>query len=286
MKKAESMRFRHLIPLCMLLQTMVNSYSTRSRLVSRVCSPKVRSVNWLRRPGIEGEDVSCLKDNGSAASWIRRTFVLSTIFSVVGSQVSNVGAYSTIPEGFKRIPTQFIAALGDPMASEGSNANDWGIWRVDPGPRGVRLQQYSSVLEKNKGVAPAGWKFNPNEWWLEEHGLIMEPPTFPLNPGRYLVTGGRAATAVLSVSEPTNNNSKLQSWSLEGNVKLYDVTHLPCRSAKYTPISSVNSGSPLNARTVDFPVSPGAPMPSVEGTKKQDYAVLFVVGVEEKLKEL
>ena len=56
--------------------------------------------------------------------------------------------------------------------------------------------------------------------------------------------------------------------------KLYDVTHLPCRAARYT------GGSPASARQSDFPVTPGAAMPPVSGTKKQDYAVLFIVGVE------
>ena len=40
------------------------------------------------------------------------------------------------------------------------------------------------------------------------------------------------------------------------------------------------AGSPANARQNDFPVTPGGPMPPVRGTKKQDYAVLFIVGVE------
>ena len=253
---------------------MVRLGNMRSTQVARMCRLRMEKDAQIVSPGV-------------TSSMVRRTIFASTLLSIVAGQASGVAAYSSIPSGFKRIPTQFIAALGDPKASEGSNANEWGIWRVDPGPRGVRLEQYNSVLEKNKLIAPAGWKFNPEDWWLEEHGLIMEPPTFPLPAGRYLVTGGRAATAVLSVSEPINsNNSKQQLWSLDGNVKLFDVTHLPCRSARYTPISSAGSGSPLNARAADFPVSPGAPMPSVEGTNKQDYAVLFVIGVENKAKEL
>ena len=80
-----------------------------------------------------------------------------------------------------------------------------------------------------------------------------------------LVTGGRETTTVLTV-----DNGK---WALDSG-KLYDVTHLPCRAAKYT------GGSPAQARQSDFPVTPGAAMPPVSGTKKQDYAVLFIVGVE------
>ena len=84
---------------------------------------------------------------------------------------------------FKRIPTQFIAALSDPRATSGSNAQSWGLWREDPGPRGVRLDRYPQL--KAAGTAPAQWKFDDTDWWLEEHGLIMERPDFPLPAGRY-----------------------------------------------------------------------------------------------------
>ena len=47
--------------------------------------------------------------------------------------------------GFKRVETQFIAALGDPKASSGTGAEQWGIWRIDPGPRGVRLQNFKQL---------------------------------------------------------------------------------------------------------------------------------------------
>jgi len=36
-------------------------------------------------------------------------------------------------------------ALGDPKASSGHSAEVWGIWRVDPGPRGVRLHNYDKL---------------------------------------------------------------------------------------------------------------------------------------------
>lgn len=178
------------------------------------------------------------------------------------------------PNGFTRIsPTQFIAALGDPKATQGRNAKDWGIWAVDPGPRGVWLRDYSNVLVSNQYQAPAGWTFDPNSWWLEEHGLIMESPNFSLPSGRYLVTGGRMTTTGLTVQSDG-------SWKLDEGATLYDVTHLPCRSAKYTPVDgpSSSSSSPLEANPRDFPVTPGAEMPKVPGYHKQDYAVLFVVG--------
>ena len=96
----------------------------------------------------------------------------------------------------------------------------------------------------------------------------MESPKFPLKPGRYLVTGARSLTTGLTVQADG-------TWKLDEGT-LYDVTHLPCRSARYNPVSE--SGSPAAARLSDFPVKPGAEMPPIPGTKKQDYAVLFLIG--------
>ena len=179
---------------------------------------------------------------------------------------------------FKRFWTpQYIAALGDPGANSGSGAQSWGLWRVDPGPRGVKLDRYER-LKAAGGIAPAQWKFDGADWWLEEHGLIMEKPDFPLPPGKYLVTGDREVTTVLTVHPKDKDGN--QRWELGDRAKLYDVTHLACRSARYTPaVTSKNSCSPAVARQTAFPVAPGATMPSVEGCNKQDYAVLIVVGV-------
>jgi len=165
---------------------------------------------------------------------------------------------------------QYIAALGDPNANSGSGAGQWGLWALDPGPRGVRLWNYE-LLERNGWVAPAGWSFDPQEWWLEENGLIMEPPDFPIEPGQYMVTGDREVTTVLTVESDG-------SWSLANDATLYDVTHLGCRSARYTVPEGGNC-SPKNAPQDAFRVEPGADMPAVEGCSKQDYAVLFVVAV-------
>mmetsp|Transcript_30100 Transcript_30100/g.36771 ORF Transcript_30100/g.36771 Transcript_30100/m.36771 type:complete len:275 (+) Transcript_30100:207-1031(+) len=194
----------------------------------------------------------------------------------------------------RRYPqTRFIAALGDPSASEGTGAEKWGLWRDDPGPRGVYLRNYDDRLAPT-GVAPAGWTFREDEgWWLEEHGLIMSSPeelprkkydraterVLPYK--RYVVTGDREVTTVLTVFEDGR-------WEL-GKGSLYDVTHLPCRSAKYVPrdgaVAASNGGndgmcSPRNANRRDFPVKPGASMPDVSGCVRQDYAVLFVLGEE------
>lgn len=180
------------------------------------------------------------------------------------------------PAGMRRVQTQFIAALGDPKASSGTNAQDWGIWRIDPGPRGVYLTQFSKKMKQ----APAGWKFDPKEFWIEEYGRIMEKPDFPVPPGKYVVTGGRAMTTVLTIDYPKNKSGE-QHWKLEEGT-LYDVTHLPCRAAKYSPTSADSNASPADAKVSDFPVTPGATMPPVEGCTKQDYAVLFVLAVEDE----
>jgi hypothetical protein len=172
---------------------------------------------------------------------------------------------------YKKInPIQFVAALGDPTAKAGTGAQDWGIWRADPGPRGVRLQGFEQLSKKGK--ATAGWAFDGNDWWLEEHGLIMEQPD-PLPAGKYVVTGAREVTTVLDVA-------KDGGWTLRDG-SLYDVTHLPCRSARYTPPPG-GACSPASAAPKDFPVTPGAAMPGVAGCAKQDYAVLFIVGVEDQ----
>ena len=180
------------------------------------------------------------------------------------------------PLKFRRISPQYIAALADPGATSGNYAESWGLWRLDPGPRGVRLSSYAQ-LKAAGDVAPARWKFDSTDWWVEEHGLIMEKPEFPLSPGKYLVTGAREVTAVLTV-HPKDKDGH-QRWELDDGATLYEVTHLACRSARYTPATSNNSCSPVNARTAAFPVSPGASMPPVEGCHKQDYAVLIVIGV-------
>ena len=180
----------------------------------------------------------------------------------------------------------------------------WGIWSMDPGPRGVWLKDYSATFLSSTSssspkelVAPAGWTFDPTSWWLEEHGLIMESPSFPLPPGRYLVTGGRMITTGLTIGSDGTwklDDAEEEEGSGSGRRKtsaacLYDVTHLPCRSARYTPFTAVDEeaegavpvmvvGSPWTANPRDFPVAPGAEMPAVPGCTKQDYAVLFVVG--------
>lgn len=176
---------------------------------------------------------------------------------------------------FKRIEPQFIAALAAPSAKSGNDAQTWGLWKEDPGPRGSRLSEYPQL--KATGMAPARWKFDSSDWWLEEHGLIMENPSFPLPAGQYLVTGDREVMTVLTVHP--RDKSGNQRWELADNATIYDVTHLGCRAARYTPAKPAGECSPANVSTKAFPASPTSAMPTVNGCRKQDYAVLIVVGV-------
>jgi hypothetical protein len=178
--------------------------------------------------------------------------------------------------GYTRIPTQYIAALGDPKSNSGSGAEAWGLWPLDPGPRGVRLSNYGRLKEAG-GLAPAKWRFDASGWWLEENGLIMEPPSFPVPAGKYVVTGDREVTAVLTI-HPRDANG-VTRWELDKSATLYDVTHLKCRSALYTPAAGKDSCSPEKASQKAFPVTPGAAMPPVESCNKQDYEVLIVIGM-------
>jgi hypothetical protein len=117
---------------------------------------------------------------------------------------------------------------------------------------------------------------------MEEHGLIMEQPGFPLPPGKYRVTGNREVTTVLTV-HPADKDGHAR-WELDDHATLHDVTHLACRSARYTPAAGEGSCSPSNAQQTAFPVPPGGAMPPVVGCQKKDYAVLIVnaVAVEDE----
>ena len=175
----------------------------------------------------------------------------------------------------KRVPKQYIAALGDNNARSGNNAQQWGLWPLDPGPRGVDLEDFER-LQANGGVAPSRWTFDNEDWWLEEHGLIMEAPEFPLPPGLYQVSGDRETTAILTVHGVASDGT--QAWELDNNATIYDVTHLRCRSGRYTPIRE-GSCTPANAEQLNFPVRSGAAMPDVPGCERLDYAVFIVSAI-------
>lgn len=227
--------------------------------------------------GVTSRSLGAIAGTGGARSWLSPAPVVLVLLILLAQLA--LGQAQAIGQGqtkFKRIPTQFIAALGDPNASSGVGAQDWGLWRVDPGPRGVWLRNYWQ-LENSGGIAPAQWRFDRNDWWVEENGLIMEQPDFPVPPGKYVVTGDREVMTVLTV-HPVDASGD-QRWELDDGANLYDVTHLPCRSARYTPASGNTACSPTQAQLSAFPVTPGATMPPVAGCNKQDYAVLFVIGV-------
>ena len=173
----------------------------------------------------------------------------------------------------RQIDTQYIAALGAPTDTHGTNAADWGLWAKDPGPRGVWLNLFPAL--SLAGMAPAGWQFDPGQWWLEEHGLIMEKPQFPLAAGQYVVSGGREVTSVLTIGAPDATGA--QSWDLADGATLDQVTHLACRSAVYTAVKG-GTCTPASVNPANFPVTPGAAMPAVTDCTKQDYNVLFVIG--------
>jgi hypothetical protein len=215
---------------------------------------------------------SSLKSVDMAKSFVLAVLVLFVMMSL------KVQAKESVK--FKPIsPIQFIAALGDPEAKSGVGAESWGLWTVDPGPRGVWLSLFP-VLRAAGGYGPGGWQFDEKDWWLDENGLIMEKPTFPMPAGKYLVSGDREVVTMLTVHP--KDDKGIQHWELADNAKLYDVTHLPCRSARYKPADAATSCSPASADKSLFKVAPGTVMPEVEGCSKQDYAVLFIVGVEVK----
>jgi hypothetical protein len=223
----------------------------------------------------ESDSSSSSKNEEGLSIPVRRLLLSYTL--AAGTEY--VLSQNFVRPGFKRLhPMQFFAALGDPQSQSGVGAEKWGVWDSgDPGPRGIPFDHFDDTISNGRKVSPVGWEIDPKSFWLEEHGIWMETPRYNLQPGRYLVTGGRLRTSVLTIHPEDENGVK--RWSLDGGV-LYDVTHLPCRSALYVDEGN-GQGSPLNARSEDFPVSPGAAMPEVQGCKKQDYAVLFVTGVED-----
>ena len=209
----------------------------------------------------------------------RRWLVMAGASALAGSGSLWVRPGHAAEDGktkFRRVATQYIAALADPAANSGGGAQSWGLWPVDPGPRGVPLGRFAQ-LQSAGGVAPEGWKFDRKDWWLEEHGLIMEQPKFPITPGKYLVTGDREVTTVLTI-EPDGKNGD-RRWALDDHATLFDVTHLRCRAARYAPAAGDGSCSPVNAPRTAFPVAPGDKMPTVAGCKHQDYAVLIVIAI-------
>ena len=202
----------------------------------------------------------------------RRKWLTSMFGVLVSTLASPVLAQTKI----RRIQTQYIAALAPVAATSGTNAETWGIWKVDPGPIGVWLRFYQ-ILQKAGNIAPAGWRFDIDDWWLDENGLIMKAPEFPITAKQYYVTNGEENISLLTVEEPDLEGK--QAWSLSDGKTIVDVTHGPCRSARYTPEGETGTCSPEYADRSAFPLKPGEVPPLVSGCIRKNYAVLIVFGV-------
>jgi hypothetical protein len=257
---------------------------------------KVNSKIITYSTGDSNNNINNSNDNNNKDTLprnIRRAFLASSAAAGIQLLYANLGPLPSNAQDpttkFQRVsPIQFIAALGDPNASSGNEAQSWGLWTLDPGPRGVSLSEYSNLMSSIKRdepiQTPSGWTLDTSEFWLEEHGLIMEPPVFPMPSGKYIVTGGRQTTAILNIDTQGNwelINTKSDNGGGVPAVKLYDVTHLPCRAARYKDEMSNDTSTSKSIERInprDFPVKPGALMPDVHGCSKLDYAVLFIIG--------
>ncbi|MGK0273624.1 MAG: hypothetical protein ACI88H_004306 [Cocleimonas sp.] len=201
----------------------------------------------------------------------RRKWLMSSI----GLWASAIAPSVFAQKYYRRIPLQYIASLASEGEKSGTGAENWGLWKVDPGPIGVWLRLYQ-ILEKTN-IAPAGWRFDIDDWWLDENGLIMKAPTFPMPAGQYYVTNGEDDMSLLTVEKPDAEGK--QAWSLSDDKTIANVTHGPCRSSRYTPTGSSGSCSPKDADQKVFPLKPGEETPDVTGCDRQRYAVLIVFGL-------
>ena len=202
----------------------------------------------------------------------RRQWLVSSLGLIATALSSPLFAQTQI----RRIAPQYIATLAPSGAKSGTGAQTWGLWRVDPGPIGVWLRFYQ-LLQKAGNLAPAGWRFNIDDWWLDENGLIMKAPEFPMPAGNYYVTNGEDHISLLTVAKPDANGE--QAWSLSDEKTIGNVTHGPCRSARYTPEGDSATCSPANANREAFPLKPGEVPPPVDGCNRKQYAVLIVFGL-------
>lgn len=202
----------------------------------------------------------------------RRTWLATAIAALFAAR----GGYASQTRYIRRIPLQYIAVLAPEHATSGTGAETWGHWPEDPGPIGVFLKFYNR-LRKAGGIGPSGWAFDLDDWWLDENGLIMKAPDFPMPAGEYWVTNGEDQVSLLTVDAPDAQGK--QSWALSDGKSIANVTHGPCRSARYTPRDTSGSCSPENAPQARFPLAPGERPPSVLHCDKQEYAVLIVFAV-------
>ena len=83
--------------------------------------------------------------------------------------------------------------------------------------------------------------------------------------------------SLLTVEKPDAEGK--QAWSLTDDKTIGDVTHGPCRSARYTPEGESGSCSPKYADRSAFPLKPGESPPLVSGCNRKNYAVLIFFAV-------
>ena len=171
-------------------------------------------------------------------------------------------------------PPQFIAAtLGDGgRDASAGDASGWALWRENPSARGARPRARPE---------PTGAACGGRDWWFEERGLLLERPDV-LPAGTYLVTGGRAVTAALTVVADARAGGGAARWALADGARVGDVALLASRVARYTPAADArrDARAPPDAAWAGFPVAAGAAMPAVSGCDEQEYAVLLVVGID------
>ena len=207
-----------------------------------------------------------------SSKFTRRAWIGSALATLFTARTTT----PAIAAKYNRIPLQYIAALAPEDAKSGTGAETWGLWREDPGPIGVWLRFYQTLRQVG-GIGPSGWRFDIDDWWLDENGLIMKAPDFPMPAGQYYVTNGEEHISLLTVDAPDENGK--QSWSLSDDKTIANVTHGPCRSARYTPNDGAGSCSPENADRSVFPLKPGESPPDVKACHKKEYAVLIVFGL-------
>ena len=210
---------------------------------------------------------------------MKKTYKLTRrrwLASAMGLIVTAISSPLIAQTKIRRIPAQYIATLALGGASSGTGAETWGLWRVDPGPIGVWLRFYQ-LLQKAGNIAPAGWRFDIDDWWLDENGLIMKAPEFPMPAGEYYVTNGEEHISLLTVEKPDADGR--QAWSLSDGKTIANVTHGPCRSARYTPEGESGTCSPKDADRAVFALKPGEAPPPVVGCSRREYGVLIVFGL-------
>ena len=94
----------------------------------------------------------------------------------------------------------------------------------------------------------------------------MNAPEFPIPARQYYVTNGEENIFLLTVGEADAEGK--QAWSLTDDKTIGDVTHGPCRSARYTPESESGSCSPKYADRSAFPLKPSEAPPLVSRCNK------------------